>query len=265
MLTSYQPVGFLRKEGKRHDEREKISEDEALFIFDDGSGLSLQDACRNVFISGQTGVGKTRTVVNPMIKNLIKNGLGGIIFDIKGSLKKDVYAIAKKIGREKDVVEFGSSDGANATNLLNGLKMHEIGQLFEEMVKDDGVDKDNNMHWCLKGAVYATEICEMMRILSEIDEDCHFSRQFRPNLSFLYGVVNNKYLQLGFYKFFEPLAETIQGLLSFELARCWRRISRYALLSFMVLGLLPDPIFRYPSSVRSVFLRPMISFTVRPA
>ena len=102
---------------------------DALFTFDSGKTLSFSDGARSIAIIGGTGSGKTTSVILPMIDALMRQGFGGVILDIKGNLGAQTRALAQRCGRQADIIEFGSSHTAQPTNLLAGLKKHEIADL----------------------------------------------------------------------------------------------------------------------------------------
>ena len=118
---------------------------DALFSFDSGRTLSFADGARSIAIVGGTGSGKTTSIILPMIDALMRQGFGGVILDIKGNLGAQTRALAQKCGRQDDVIEFGSSHAAQPTNLLAGLKKHEIADLFQ-VIALDGVERDPNHH-----------------------------------------------------------------------------------------------------------------------
>ena len=73
----------------------------------------------------------------PIIRNFLRGGFGGIIFDVKGSLRKEVYRFAREANRVKDIVEFGMSETALSTNILDGLEPHEIHDVLKKIAMDE--------------------------------------------------------------------------------------------------------------------------------
>ena len=82
--------------------------------------LANDDACQNIVVFGGIGAGKTTRVINPILfQCLAQQGVGGLIFDIKGDFVESVAAFAGYFGRP--VIRIGVGDGCVGTNLLKGL------------------------------------------------------------------------------------------------------------------------------------------------
>jgi len=74
------------------------------------------DAAQNILVIGATGSGKTTRAINPILLQLIEQGCGGLVFDIKGDFHKTVESLSQKINATHTVI------GASQTpfNLLVG-------------------------------------------------------------------------------------------------------------------------------------------------
>ncbi len=136
-----------------------------------------------------------------MIDALMRQGFGGVILDIKGNLGAQTRALAQKCGRQGDVIEFGSSHAAQPTNLLAGLKKHEIADLFQ-VIALDGVERDPNASWHAKGGALASDVAFVMLSLSKIAHRSHFSRQFSPTLKAIYTALCNQKFSASLWSFF---------------------------------------------------------------
>ena len=175
--------------------------EDALFTFDSGRTLSFADGARSIAIIGGTGSGKTTSVVLPMIDALMRQGFGGVILDIKGNLGAQTRALAQKCGRQDDIIEFGSSPTAQVTNLLAGLKTHEIADLFQ-VIATDGVERDPNVSWHAKGGALASDVAHSMLALSKIAHKSHFSRQLVPTLKAIYSALCNQRFSSSLWSFY---------------------------------------------------------------
>jgi len=182
---------------------------DALFTFDSGKTLSFSDGARSIAIIGGTGSGKTTSVILPMIDALMRQGFGGVILDIKGNLGAQTRALAQKCGRLNDVIEFGSSHAAHPTNLLAGLKNHEIADLFQ-VIALDGVERDPNASWHAKGGALASDVAFAMLSLSKIAHKSHFSRQFSPTLKAIYTALCNQKFSASLWSFFCHELDTLR-------------------------------------------------------
>ncbi|QTO39699.1 type IV secretory system conjugative DNA transfer family protein [Desulfovibrio desulfuricans] len=193
-LASVKPVAVS------HPPTTSPSED-ALFTFDSGRTLSFADGARSIAIIGGTGSGKTTSIILPMINSLLRRGFGGVILDIKGNLGAQTRALAQECGRQDDIIEFGSAPTAQATNLLAGLKKHEIADLFQ-VIATDGVERDPNVSWHAKGGALASDVAHSMLALSKIAHKSHFSRQFVPTLKAVYSALCNQKFSSSLWSFY---------------------------------------------------------------
>lgn len=184
------PMGFLQF-GKPAAKPLARNTEDCLFTFDNGHSISFAEAVRSTLIVGGTGSGKTSSLVLPMCHSLLKAGFGGLIIDVKGNMGGQVRQIARACGREADIVEFGSSSHARKTNLLKGMKEHEMASLFN-ILATDSVARDSNVAWHQKGARIAQDVATVLKGVSRIHPKCHFSRQFQPTLKGVAAMLHNR-------------------------------------------------------------------------
>ena len=69
-----------------------------LIRFDSGRAIGLDDANRHTGVFGNSGSGKTTNYCSQALENAIANISTNLIFDPKGALYRQVYALAKKTG-----------------------------------------------------------------------------------------------------------------------------------------------------------------------
>ena len=179
---------------------ETCKPDEALFTFDSGRTISFAEGARSTLVLGNTGSGKTRSVLLPMLDSLLKAGFGGLVLDVKGNLGSQTRALARACGREDDIVEFGSGPMANATNLL--AKLHD-GQLLElfSALSTTGCAQDRNVTWLYKGGRIAAEVAMAMHALSKTAKN-DFARRFTPTLQAVCTMLNNRALAQGLWQYY---------------------------------------------------------------
>lgn len=174
---------------------------DCLFAFDNGHSISFAEATRSTLVIGGTGSGKTSSLVLPMCRSLLQAGFGGLIIDVKGNMGGQVRKIARVCGREADIVEFGSSAHACKTNVLEGMKEHEMASLFN-ILATSGVTHDTNAAWNQKGARIAQDVATVLKGLSRIHPHCHFSRQFQPTLKGVAALLHNRTMAQNLWKVF---------------------------------------------------------------
>ncbi len=79
--------------------------------------LDAADLGQNLLVLGGIGSGKTTSVIQPALLQCLAQGMGGLLFDIKGDFGIAAAALAKRTGRELVVI----GPGRRAFNLLRGL------------------------------------------------------------------------------------------------------------------------------------------------
>ena len=57
--------------------------------------LDTNDAAKNILVFGGIGSGKTSTIMQPLMLQLMAQGCGGLIFDIKGDVKSTALNFSK--------------------------------------------------------------------------------------------------------------------------------------------------------------------------
>jgi hypothetical protein len=124
---------------------------------------------QHILCEGATGTGKTASIILPILEDRLRKGHTIIFFDHKGHEHKKVKALAKKIGRLKDVVEIGKP----YTSYINLLAELDTIRL-KEMVKEAGKSKDP--YWSNSAANLAEDIIAPLRKLYDI---VHLLKDFK--------------------------------------------------------------------------------------
>jgi len=155
-----------------------------LYEFDEGDTLSFDEGTHGVLVIGGVGRGKTASFMLPMASSLIENGLPGLIIDIKNNFTDQIRKLAKAAGREDDIIEIGTHPSATPINILAGLSLDEMHQLFESLIIR-GMENSRNIDWLHKG----------IRILSDVAMLLHYVSQnnllFVPNFVLLDKCIND--------------------------------------------------------------------------
>ena len=125
--------------------------DPVLLAFDDGQHITMGDAANHTAAFGTTGSGKTSSVIIPMIKPLLENGLSGLILDIKGNFIDKVKALAHLCGRENDIIELGTGPEALPVNLLHNMPKHQVDDLLKTLTLKGGMAHSHNISFYLSG------------------------------------------------------------------------------------------------------------------
>jgi len=79
--------------------------------------LSTEDAAQNILVLGGIGSGKTTRLMQPMLIQLLDQGCGGLLFDVKGDVKHAAIQLAELVGSKITII----GPNHNQMNLLAGL------------------------------------------------------------------------------------------------------------------------------------------------
>jgi hypothetical protein len=79
--------------------------------------LDINDASKNILVLGGIGSGKTSSIMQPLLLQLLHQNCGGLIFDIKGDVKNTTLTFAKCTNRHIRILGPSQSN----FNLLCGL------------------------------------------------------------------------------------------------------------------------------------------------
>ncbi|WP_298135188.1 type IV secretion system DNA-binding domain-containing protein [Acidiferrobacter sp.] len=79
--------------------------------------LTGDDLGQNLLVLGGIGSGKTTSVIQPALLQCLAQGMGGLVFDIKGDFGAAAAGLAQRTGRALTVI----GPGRRAFNLLRGL------------------------------------------------------------------------------------------------------------------------------------------------
>lgn len=127
--------------------------------------LANDDACQNIVVFGGIGAGKTTRIINPILfQCLAQEGVGGLIFDIKGDFVESVAAFADYWGRP--VTRIGVGEGCVGTNLLKGLTPEQAaGFLQSTFYLTGGVTNDS--FWIQSATALVQNTLGLLEVLGD--------------------------------------------------------------------------------------------------
>lgn len=105
--------------------------------------LNREDACKNLIIFGGIGSGKTTRAINPLLKQILRQDTGALIFDIKTDLEDAVKAISAKAGRSYKVV----GDGGMTLNLFRGCTPELASSYLKSCFLANGQGSGDSAFW----------------------------------------------------------------------------------------------------------------------
>jgi len=79
--------------------------------------LTTEDAAQNIVVLGGIGAGKTTRLMQPLLAQLLDQECGGLLFDVKGDVKKAVIQLSEMTSRQIMII----GPNHNQMNLMAGL------------------------------------------------------------------------------------------------------------------------------------------------
>lgn len=129
--------------------------------------LSIEDAAQNILVLGGIGAGKTTRLMQPLLVQLLDQSCGGLLFDVKGDVKKAVITLGEMTSRPVTII--GPNHGH--MNLLAGLTPEVAASFLKSAFLLNGGAKMDGF-WIDT----ATELCRnTLGVLSFIPE--HYTLQ----------------------------------------------------------------------------------------
>ena len=161
---------------------------------------------KHVCIIGETGCGKTTSMINPNINHRIKAGHGILVFDYKGNYHLSVKALADRNGRLDDVVMIGVPWGEKC-NIIEDMDENAMIDFLKHSV---GHEKDK--FWEQSAIGVALPIMRILEVIEKLDkfQEFHeitksFLQEYNYSINTLYNITISKEKLKSFH---ELLAET---------------------------------------------------------
>jgi DNA helicase HerA-like ATPase len=102
--------------------------------------LQIPADFKHCLILGETGSGKTSSVINPFLLDRMKRNHGILIFDFKGNYHYVVKALAKKEHKLNNVIELGKTYGSYA-NIIENLPLEAVSKILRNLLNHGKDDK----------------------------------------------------------------------------------------------------------------------------
>ncbi|BBG66205.1 hypothetical protein NNO_1502 [Hydrogenimonas sp.] len=122
------------------------------------SSVLLEDNFEHCCIVGQTGCGKTTSVINPNVEDRIKRGHALLVFDHKGNYHTTVKALANRHGRLEEVVVLGEPLGGRI-NLIRHMNQRDLEQFLSLVLGHN----DRDRFWEHSAISLAIEIWKLLK------------------------------------------------------------------------------------------------------
>lgn len=118
--------------------------------------MSLNDMAQHVLVLGGTGEGKTRSILLPLVDQLLalrqsmeKGAISFYCTDGKGVLWRDIKGAAEKAGQGADVRVIGCSDatGEYGVDLLDGIEPQLVADIIRSVARQTKGDSSGDSFW----------------------------------------------------------------------------------------------------------------------
>lgn len=106
--------------------------DEAILRFPNGETLSRRGLTESILAVASVGKGKT-TLLGTPLRAMMRDGFGGLILVVKGSLMADVSGFARSENRERDLIVLRPGDSHVFNPLENETEPSEAAALLAEL------------------------------------------------------------------------------------------------------------------------------------
>ena len=158
------PIGFLRYEEGEQSSGEIgfAKQEEDAQICKEGN-LIIPCNFTHAAIIGETGCGKTTSMIYPNLLDRMQRGHGVFLFDYKGCEESAVKALAKRAGRLKDVVVVGTFLGEKI-NLIKDISGRDFKNTTSSLMKT--IDS----FWQEYGANLTLSIFNFLKALGEFTD-----------------------------------------------------------------------------------------------
>ena len=127
---------------------------------------------RHCLILGETGSGKTASVITPLLIDRMKKNHGILIFDFKGNYHYTIKALAKK--KLQNVIELGK-EYLSFTNIIEDLPIESLDKILRPIL---GHDKENKF-WEESAIQLGVSILGIIKYMNELVEDYEYSYSFK--------------------------------------------------------------------------------------
>lgn len=122
--------------------------------------LSAADVCKNIWIGGGIGGGKTTRFINPLLQQVLSQDCSALIFDIKGDFRREVDYIAGQTGRAYRVV----GDGGMTLNLFRGCTPEVAASYLKSCFIMGGSANGDGAFWAETATNYCRNLLMLLRL-----------------------------------------------------------------------------------------------------
>lgn len=122
--------------------------------------LSPADVCKNIWIGGGIGGGKTTRFINPLLQQVLSQDCSAMIFDIKGDFRNEVDYIAGQTGRSYRVV----GDNGLTLNLFRGCTPEVAASYLKSCFILSGAASGDGAFWATTATNYCRNLLTLLTL-----------------------------------------------------------------------------------------------------
>lgn len=150
-----------------------------LVVRSDGNEMDVDNSDGHDVTVGETGGGKTRRQILPMVRSMILAGASFIVNDLKGEIKRHTMELLKKKGYRVFVLNFRNPRQGNQYNILmEGAKLYKAGRISEAIESFysfanslyEPTKSEKDPYWTLESSRYLTGLCIIACDLLDLED-----------------------------------------------------------------------------------------------
>jgi hypothetical protein len=122
--------------------------------------LSPEDVCKNIWIGGGIGGGKTTRMINPLLQQVLAQDCSALVFDIKGDFRNELEYIAGQVQRGYQVV----GDGGLTLNLFRGCTPEVAASYLKSCFIAGGHAAGDGAFWADTATNYCRNLLNLIRL-----------------------------------------------------------------------------------------------------
>lgn len=122
--------------------------------------LSPEDVCKNIWIGGGIGGGKTTRLINPLLQQVLAQDCSALVFDIKGDFRNELEYIAGQVKRDYRVV----GDGGLTLNLFRGCTPEVAASYLKSCFIAGGHASGDGAFWADTATNYCRNLLNLLKL-----------------------------------------------------------------------------------------------------
>ncbi|MDR1529245.1 MAG: type IV secretory system conjugative DNA transfer family protein [Burkholderiales bacterium] len=124
--------------------------------------LPPPNCCQNILVLGGIGSGKTASVINPTLLQILRSDASALIFDIKGDFQCEVAAIATFAKRKYQII--GLAGDALTINLFRGCSPEQASGYLRSCFVAKGAASGDSSFWVDSACNYCRNLLYLIEL-----------------------------------------------------------------------------------------------------